>query len=241
MKFTLLEHDKPKFKVEKMKCDGGIDPKLNNFELTKYMNNHTCNCFLGKPRSGKTTLLNSMFSSGQILKGVYHDIYLFQPAKSRANMTNNIWENGIKKEHSFDELNEENLTAVMEMIKAEDDYVNSCVIFDDCTAYLKKNNKLITILEDFVFNRRHYHCSIFFLVQSIKSVPAKIRPMFENLFIFRVSKQTMQVIIEEFLEETSKDFVEKISKFVYDKIHNFLFINVDTQNMFKNWDSIIIG
>lgn len=241
MKFNIVENVKPKIKVDKMKCDGGIDPKLNLFPLTTYLNNHTCNCFLGRPRSGKTTLLNSMFSSKQLLKEVYHDIYLFQPSKSRANMSNDIWEEGIKKGHTFDELTQENLETVMQMIKAEDDYVNSCVIFDDCTAYLKKNNKLITVLEDFVFNRRHYHTSIFFLVQSIKSVPAKIRPLFENLFVFRVSKNIMEIIADEFLEEENKNgFVERILKFVYDKPHNFLFVNTDTQVMMKNWDTITI-
>jgi hypothetical protein len=240
VKFQIVKHDKPHMKIEKMKCDGGIDAKLNNYELTKFLNNHITTCFLGKPRSGKTTLLNSFFSSKDILKGVYHDIYLFQPSHSRANMSNDIWEKGIKKENAFNELTEENLEHVMQIIKSQEYYVNSCVIFDDCTAYLKKNNKLITLLEDFVFNRRQYHCSIFFLVQSIKSVPAKIRPLFESLFIFRVSKETMTIIFDEFLEEFNKtDFIANICKFVFDEPHNFLFVNVDTQQMFKNWDEIL--
>jgi hypothetical protein len=156
-------------------------------------------------------------------------------------MTKDIWEKGIKKNHKYDELTEESLTEVLEEIKGQEHYVNSCVIFDDCTAYLQKNKELITLLKDFVFNRRHYHVSIFFLVQSIKSIPLQVRMMLENLFVFRVSKDTMEVIFQEYLEEfNKKEFINKICKLVYDEPHNFLFVNVGTQRLFKNWDEIII-
>ena len=37
------------------------------------------------------------------------------------------------------------------------------------------------------------------------------------------------------------DKINEIVKIVYDKPHNFLFINVDSQKMFKNWDELIFN
>ena len=35
--------------------------------------------------------------------------------------------------------------------------------------------------------------------------------------------------------------IDEILKLVYDKPFNFLFINTDTQTLFKNWDQILIS
>jgi GTPase SAR1 family protein len=243
MTLQLKINEKPHLKIDKMVCDTSLDDKLDKFEITHFLNEHSANIFLGKPKSGKTTLLNAFFSSKDILKGVFHDIYLFQPSQSQASMEDNIWEKGIKDKNKFTELTIETLTSVLETIKQDNsEYkaVNSCLIFDDMTAYLQENRQIITLLKDIIFNRRHYRVSIFFLVQSIKSVPLQVRMMLENLFIFRVSKNTMSVIFEEYLEIEDKKLIGKIVKFVYDKPHNFLFIYVPTQQLFKNWDEIIM-
>ena len=36
---------KPKLPICAMLCDGGIDPKLNLYDLTKFMNEHATNLF----------------------------------------------------------------------------------------------------------------------------------------------------------------------------------------------------
>ncbi len=48
----------------------------------------------------------------------------------------------------------------------------------------------------------------------------------------------METIFEEVVE-SKIDYMNDIVKLVYDKPHQYLFINVDSQNMFKNFDSII--
>ena len=49
----------------------------------------------------------------------------------------------------------------------------------------------------------------------------------------------METIADELIE-TSKDYINDIVKIVYDEKFNFLFVNTDSQKMFKNWDEIII-
>lgn len=92
----------PKLKHCKMNCDSGIHPKLDNYEISKFMNCHSTNLFIGKPGSGKTSLVVSLFKSKEVLNKVYNSIYLFQPSQSRASMEDDIFESIPNK---YDELN----------------------------------------------------------------------------------------------------------------------------------------
>jgi len=61
----------------------------------------------------------------------------------------------------------------------------------------------------------------------VSSVPAILSPYKQEI-------QIGQVI------EYKKDYVDKIVKIVYDKKFNYMFINTDSQRLFKNFDEIII-
>jgi hypothetical protein len=63
--------------------------------------------------------------------------------------------------------------------------------------------------------------------------------MFSNLFIFRVSKKELEAIFSELVESKS-DYIYDISDIVFDSPHKYLFINTDSQRLFKNFDEIII-
>ena len=224
----------PKLKHCKMNCDSGIHPKLDNYEISKFMNCHTTNLFIGKPGSGKTSLVVSLFKSEEVLNKVYNSIFLFQPSHSRASMEDDIFESIRNK---FDELNYENLEQVMDQIKDQDTKYCNCIIFDDQTAYLK-DKSVKKLLKELIYNRRHLRTSVFFLCQTYMSVEPDIRKLFSNLFIFRVSKKELEKIFEELVEE-SKDLILPISKLVFKEQYNFLFINTDSGRLFKNWDEII--
>ena len=57
--------------------------------------------------------------------------------------------------------------------------------------------------------------------------------------VFRGSKKELERIFEEFVE-SKKEFINFISQIVWDKPHQYLFINTDSQRLFKNFDEIII-
>lgn len=238
MKLSILEREKPHLGKTEMVCDMDLHKKLNKYELTKFLNKHSANLLCGRAGSGKTSLLFSMFKSPDIFKKVFHNIFLFQPFASASSVKNNVFD-AIDEEQKFNELNEENLTGVMETVRNEDKKYNNCIIFDDMTAYLKYG-EVEKLLKELVFNRRHYRTSIFFLVQSYVSVPSQIRKLFSNLFIFKVSKKELETIRDEILEAIPKDCVGELAKLVFDKPHEYLFINADSQRLFKKFDEIII-
>ena len=60
---TMKENDKPKFKKSQVKYDIPLDPKLDKYELTKFLNCQRSTVICGKPQSGKISLLYSLFKS----------------------------------------------------------------------------------------------------------------------------------------------------------------------------------
>jgi hypothetical protein len=141
----------------------------------------------------------------------------------------------LPDDQKFDELTADNLQYIKDNLDPEE---NTCIIFDDQGAYLK-NNETKKQLKELIMNRRHLHISIFFLVQTYLSIERDIRKLFSNCFIFRCSKKEMETIADELIE-TSKDYINDIVKIVYDKPYEYLFINTDTQRIFKGFDEIII-
>jgi adenylate kinase family enzyme len=218
-----------------MLCDKKLHPKLDDYELTKFLNCHSTNLIVGKPGSGKTSMIYSFMKSKKLLAKVYDKIYLFQPEQSRASMKDKLFDQ-LPEDQKFDELNIENLEYIKDNLDEDE---NIAIIFDDMGAYLK-NNETKKMLKEFIMNRRHYHMSIYFLCQTYYSIEKDIRKLFSNLFIFKCSRHEMLNITSEMIEQHN-DKISDIVKIVYDKPHNFLFINVDSQRMFKNWDELIFN
>lgn len=230
----LMINHKPRLEAMEMLCDKKLSSRLDKYELTKFLNCHSTNLLIGKPGSGKTTLMISYFD--KLLRGCYNNIFLFQPSHSRASMKRDIFSE-IPEDQKYDELNYENLSGVLERIKEDDPEYSHCIIFDDQGAHLK-NNDIRKLLKEIIFNRRHYHISVYFLCQSYLSCEKDIRKLFSNVFIFRVSKNELETIFDE-LVESKKDLKFELSNMVYDKPHEYMFINTDTQRVFKGFDEII--
>jgi hypothetical protein len=235
--------DKPELPKCVFNCDSDLAEHLNDYELTKLaFSKFSTNLLIGKPKSGKTSLLYSFFKGNKkdnkILKGVFSTIYLFQPENSRMSMTDNIFEI-LPEEQKFNELTYENLFEVSERIKddAKNGYT-SCIIYDDMGAYLK-NKDTLKLFKELAMNKRHYKLSQLFLVQTWFSVEKDLRRLWDNIFVFRVSKNELNNIFDEVVEQ-KKEIVEDIAKIVFDKPYEYLVINTETQRLFKGFDEIII-
>ena len=235
-KIELKINKKPDIKQCTFLCDNQLAEHLNNYDLTKFINSSgSANLLCGKPGQGKTSLLYSLFESKDLLKKCYETIWIFQPSTSRASMKDKLFEK-LPPSQLFDELTEENLNVVMSSLDGKH---NVAIIFDDVTTSLK-DTKILKQLKKLLMNRRHLHASCFFLSQTFKSVPKELRKLFTNIFLFRVSKDTLNDIFDEILEHKKEDILA-ISKLVFNKPYQYLFINTDSQRLFKNFDEIIIN
>ena len=89
---SIKTNKKPILPSCEMLCDKKLHPKLEAYELTKFFNMHSTNLIVGKPGSGKTSMLYSFMKSKKILAKVYDKIYLFQPEQSRQSMKDKLFD-----------------------------------------------------------------------------------------------------------------------------------------------------
>lgn len=236
MSITIKENEHPPLKHTPMIVDSCIHEKLNKYEVLSHLNHHSTNLLIGKPKSGKSSLLYSLFNSKHALKKAYHYVVVFMPSSSRSSISKDIFET-LPEDQKFDELTYENLAFVLENIKAKPKHQNKCIIFDDMAAYLK-DPPLQQLFKSLVWNRRHIGVSIYFLSQTYLAVPKELRRCFTNLFIFKVPIDSMRTIFHE-LVEVDPSLILPIMQVVYDKPYNFLMINLESLKLYRNWDELI--
>jgi hypothetical protein len=233
----IKENSKPTLPHCSMVCDTKLHKKLDKYDLTSFLNAHTTNLLIGRARSGKTSLLHSLFEHTHLLRYCYHKIYLFQPSQSGASIKDNIFEL-LPKDQIYTELSFDTLYEVKCRIEDDaKDNVTSCIIFDDMAAHLK-NKQTLKLFKELIYNRRHLRLSLYFLVQSFYAVPKELRRMWSNIFCFKVTKDEMRNMWSE-LVERDDDYIRPIMKMVFNEPYKFLFINVDSNRLFNGWDEII--
>jgi hypothetical protein len=236
MNITIKENEKPLLEKMETNCDKCLHTKLDKYELTKFLNKHSTNLIVGKPGQGKSSFLYSLIKNP--LRKIYHHIYVFTPEKSMSSVKNNIWEK-LPEDQIFFEFNYENLNEVLDKIHDTPKNENNVIIADDMASFLKQAETK-QLMKMILQNKRHLSLSVFFLVQTYFSVEKDLRRIFDNFFIFKVSKNELNNIFDEQVEQ-HKDKVMDIAKIVYDKPYQFLFIHPESQRLFKSWDELIFS
>ena len=230
--------------VPDFSCDHNpLGEHLNQYEMLSHLNSYSMTAVIGKPGSGKTSLLISMLTgkgSKRVFRKVFDHILVVMPSSSRGSIRKNPFKNH-KPEKLYETLNYSSITAIYEQLHAStEENEKTLLILDDVGAALK-NAEIGTLLRQIIYNRRHLKVHIVVLLQSYLSVPKEIRKLITNCFMFKPSKVEFLNFCEE-LFETKKETAMDIMKLAYDKPeeHQYIMLNVNAQKMYRNFDEIII-
>ena len=159
------------------------------------------------------------------------------------NSINSLKKNPFKQlppENFYEELNDSTISDIYDRINGySKDNEKTLLFIDDMTSDLKKSKSVIDTLKRLIYNRRHLKLNVIITAQSYVNIPLDVRKCITNCLMFKPPKKEMELLFQELIEN-KKDLFLDIMKIVYTDKHNFLFIDVPTQKMFKNWDSLEI-
>ncbi len=242
MSITLKKNAEIPLNIPKFNCDNNVlGDHLNEHPLTALLNNYGFTCVIGKPGQGKTSLAIALMtqSKPKIYKKTHHKILVIMPTNSLNSLKKNPLA-PLPDENFYNELNEATIQDVYNRIEAHRAQDMKTLLFiDDCTADLKRSKFVETTLKKIVFNRRHLMCNIIITSQSYVNLPLDIRKTISNLFMFKPSKREMEIVFNELVESNKDNFMD-IMRYAYKDPHNFLFININSQRIFSQFDELII-
>ena len=239
--FELIKNKKLLLEPPNFTCDGELAPHLKNYDMLNFMNGFFFTGIVGRPASGKTSFLISLLNGRKekrVFRKVFDHVIIVMPTNSIASMKKNIFKNHLK-EKMFNELTYDtisNIYSKLETATAEKE--TTLLIMDDVGASLK-NPAIKTIMRQIIFNRRHLKVNIIILLQSFMSLEKEIRKLFSNIITFKPSKTEMENLMNEMFE-MKKDVALELMNYIFVNKHDYLFLNIESQRMFKDFDEIII-
>ena len=238
----LKKNPKMKLDIPEFVCDNSpLGDHLNKYDMLKHLNCFGFTGIIGKPASGKTSwLVSTLTGKGEqkVFRKVFDNVLVVMPTSSR----NSLKKNPFKKHDAgkmWDDLDWDTINSIYNSLLASSaNKETTMLILDDVGASMKKN-EIQTLLRKIIYNRRHLKVHIFIMLQSFISIPKEVRKLFTNVIMFKPSKVEFQNLFDE-LFETKKDKADAIMRFTYDKPHTYLFMNVESQKLYKNFDEIIL-
>ena len=220
-------------------CDDGINQNLNDYPMLSHFNKYCFTGVIGKPGSGKTSLIMSWLTSKKVFKKMFHHVLVVMPTSSINSMKKNPFKDH-PEEKMYNDLNFDTISTIYQRLEeTSENKQNTLLIMDDIGASLK-NNSIKNIMRKIIYNRRHLKVSIIVLLQSYLSLEKEIRKLFNNVIMFKPSKVEFENLFEE-LFETNKDVALDIMNLAYENPHDYLMLNVDTQKIYKGYDEIIVN
>lgn len=241
MALELKKNPKIDLTIPQFLCDSNpLGEHLNKYDMLKHLNCFGFTGLIGRSGSGKTSLLISFLTgkgNKKIFRKVFDHIIVVMPQTSR----NSIKKNPFKDhpdEKMYEDLDLNTIKTIYNnlLVSAEKDET-TFLILDDVGASCK-NLEIQKLLRMIVYNRRHLKVHIFILLQSFLSIPLEVRKLFTNVIMFKPSKPEFENLFDELIEK-KKDKALEVMNFVYDKPHEYLFLNVESQRMYKMFDEII--
>ena len=141
MTITIKHNKELELDIPEFICDHSpIGEHLNKYDMLSHLNSYSTTCIIGKPGSGKTSLLVSFLKGkgkSKVFRKCFDHILLVMPKSSRESMKDNIFESH-PEEKIFEELDESTLANISSRLhQSTSEKEKTLLILDDVGASLK--------------------------------------------------------------------------------------------------------
>lgn len=220
----------------KFSCDDMIPVKL------PLLGNSFFTIIIGKPSSGKTTLLINMIVNRDMYRKQFDKLYVFGKIATSSEIKNPFDKLPDNQKHVV--LDDDTLGSVYDEIHNSE---NRCLlIFDDVQNEIRGNTQ--TLLTKIVYNRRHipggkgFIC-IILTSQVYNRIPLCIRKVADSIYFYQ-SKNTKEIksLCEEYLSVFTENEIKHIFEYVYCNEHDFLVVLPNKRKkdmLYKNFNKLI--
>ena len=229
-------------KRPKIVCDQKIDPDGIQLGGDNPLPNYSSTVlFIGKPRSGKSSLAFSMIATKRkCYHRLFSKIFIVIPPTSLSSLS-------IKQIKHHKRIYPELSIETLEKIDEETEELNemgkdqhSLIIFDDVGSSIKSDHRLEERLKQFSWNFRHRSRTQWYLLQTYRSLSLGIRKVATHLILFKLSQLELELIQNELVLWLSKKQWLDVCRHVYDAKygkHSAMFIDLEAQTIYRLTDN----
>ncbi len=180
----------------------------------------------GPPGSGKTYLLNALFSKKpKILRGVFHRIYYVVPQVSFESLERSpfiqLQEHG-RVYHDIMQLTD--IIPLLEENKRND--MESCLIIDDFGDEFN-NREVQNLINRIFIKSRHYRTQIYLLSQTAMQLPKELRRLVTVWHLYQYPRDDYYNIMNQILGRHPAEYWDQIYDYVYSQPHRFMTIQTE--------------
>ena len=198
--------------------------------------------FVGKSRSGKSSLLTSLLLDKKMYRKAFHNILYVVPQHSFTSMAENP-DNPfleIDPDKIYHDLDFDVLSSILTRIHGyAEQGEDTLLIFDDFSSEIK-HPRLLRLLNRAVNNRRHERLSIWMSVQTYRSIPLSNRKTINYLVMFKPSNAAEQKSVWEEMTMLSRDKFDELCAYVFDRPHQYMVLDRDNDEYYKGFSKLTI-
>lgn len=201
---------------------------------------------IGKPASGKSTMLLNLIANKKMYKKKFHRIYCVSPSLCGANST--LEDNPLDEldpSQIYDELNLEVLTEIYEKMLGSQERI--LLVLDDIQNDIKSCERL---MKKIIMNRRHIpgggggFVSIVMTSQVLNNIPLSIRKQTDIVFMWQTRNEAeLRSLQQEFLASFTREQLARIWAYVYRDIHDVLIIRTNDppeDMLYRNFNKLVL-
>ena len=119
MTIELIANKKLKLQIPDFSCDNSpLGEHLNAYPMLSHLNSYSLTSIIGKPGSGKTSLLISMLTGkgkNRVFRQAFEKVIVVMPSSSRASLKKNIFEKH-PQERLYEEFNVETVSKIYDQL-----------------------------------------------------------------------------------------------------------------------------